>query len=133
MKLIAYTDGASRGNPGPAAYGFTVEKEGVLLEESCGYIGKETINIAEYRAFIAALTRMKDLGATEVIVYSDSELAVRQINGQYKVKSPGLVALFGRVKALLRIFDSWEVIHVPRGKNSAADGLANQALDEHLK
>lgn len=133
MKLTAHTDGASRGNPGPAAYGFTIEKDGVLLEEGCEFIGNTTNNIAEYKAFIAALTRMKALGATEVAVYSDSELAVRQINGQYKVRNEGLKPLYMEVMKLLSSFHAFKVIHVTRDKNSSADGLANKALDQHKK
>ena len=131
MKLSAHTDGASKGNPGPAAIGYTIEKDGVLLEEKYAYIGETTNNVAEYKAFLASLKRMKELGATEVTVYSDSELVVRQINGIYKVKNPGLKPLFTEIKMLLTEFNSWKVIHVNREKNSLADDLANRALKEH--
>ncbi len=133
LKLTAHTDGASRGNPGPSAYGFTIEKDGAVIEDGGDYIGETTNNIAEYRAFVAALERMKELGASEVVVYSDSELAVRQINGVYRVRNAGLMPLFARVKDLLEEFRSWKVVHVTRDKNSLADGLANKALDRHLK
>ncbi|MBT4483640.1 MAG: ribonuclease HI family protein [Candidatus Latescibacteria bacterium] len=131
MKLSAHTDGASKGNPGPAAIGYTIEKDGVLLEEKYAYIGKTTNNVAEYKAFLASLKRMMELGATEVTVYSDSELVVRQINGIYKVKNPGLKPLYTEIKMLLTELDSCKVIHVNRENNSLADNLANRALKEH--
>ena len=131
MLLTARTDGASKGNPGPAAIGFTIEKDGVVLKECCEYIGKATNNIAEYTAFIAALKMMKKLGASDVIIYSDSELAVKQIKGIYKVKNMGLKPLYSEVIKLLAEFDSFRVIHVPRGENSIADRLANKAIKEH--
>lgn len=133
MNLVAYTDGASRGNPGPAAYGFTIEKDSVILQEDGQYIGNTTNNVAEYSAFIAALELMRELGASEVEIYSDSELAVRQINGQYKVRNAGLRPLYEKVMNILKGFNSWKVTHIPRSMNSKADGLANKALNEQLK
>ena len=130
LSLTAHTDGASKGNPGPAAFGFTVEKDGVILEEYYEYIGETTNNIAEYTACTAALKRMKQLGATDVIIYSDSELAVKQINGTYKVKNKGLKPLHTEVMRLLEEFDSFRIIHIPREKNSVADSLANRAIKE---
>ena len=130
LSLTAHTDGASKGNPGPAAFGFTIEKYGVSLEECYEYIGETTNNIAEYTAFTAALKRMKQLGATDVIIYSDSELAVKQINGTYKVKNKGLKPLHTEVMRLLEEFDSFRIIHIPREKNSVADSLANRAIKE---
>lgn len=129
--LTANTDGASKGNPGPAAIGFTIEKEGLILEKYSEYIGKTTNNIAEYTALITAIKRMKTLRATDVIIYSDSELAVKQINGIYKVKNKGLKPLFSEVMKLLEEFDSFRVIHVHREENSIADSLANKAIKEH--
>ena len=131
MLLTACTDGASKGNPGPSGIGFLIEKDGVVLEECCEYIGKATNNIAEYTAFIAAVKRMKELEASDVIIYSDSELAVKQINGFYKVKNKGLKPLYSKVIKLLEEFDSFRVIHVPRGENSTADRLANKAIKEY--
>jgi len=131
MLLTARTDGASKGNPGPAAIGFIIEKDGVVLEEYCEYIGKTTNNIAEYTAFITSLNRMKKLGATDVTIYSDSELAVKQINGIYKVKNKGLKPLHSEVIKFLEEFDSFKVIHVPRDENSTADRLANKAIKEY--
>ncbi len=131
MLLTARTDGASKGNPGPSGIGFIIEKDGVVLKECCEYIGKATNNIAEYTAFIAALKRMKKLVASDVIIYSDSELAVKQINGIYKVKNKGLKPLYSKVIKLLEEFDSFRVIHVPREENSTADRLANRAIKQH--
>ncbi|MFC1528773.1 ribonuclease HI family protein [Candidatus Latescibacterota bacterium] len=131
MKLSAHADGASRGNPGPAAIGYTVEKDEVILEENYKYIGEATNNVAEYKAFLASLKRMRELGATEVTVYLDSELVVRQINGIYKVKNPGLKQLYTEAKKILVEFDFYKIIHVPRENNSRADKLTNKALKEH--
>ena len=131
MSLNAYTDGASKGNPGPAATGFTIEKDGVVLEEHGEYIGAATNNFAEYTALISAVRRMITLGATDVTIYSDSELLVKQINGSYRVKNEGLKPLFREVKELSERFNSIRVIHIPRGENSSADGLANKAIKEH--
>ena len=133
MKLSAHTDGASKGNPGPAAIGYTIEKDGVIIEEYCEYIGDATNNVAEYTAFIRVLDRLRELGATGITIYSDSELAVRQINGRYKVKNAGLLPLFNRVKELGAEFNDFRIVHVPRGQNSTADGLANKAILEHRK
>lgn len=133
MTLTAHTDGAAKGNPGPAAIGYTIEKDGVVLEEYCEYIGDATNNVAEYTAFIRVLARLRELGATEVTIHSDSELAVRQINGRYKVKNEGLKPLFDRVMKMGANFEVFRVVHVPREMNSAADGLANRAIREHRK
>ena len=130
LHLTAHTDGASKGNPGQAAIGFTIEQDGILLEEQCAYIGEATNNVAEYTALSTAIRRMKTLGASDVTVYSDSELLVRQINGVYRVKNEGLRPIFREVMDVAGTFDSFTVVHVPRGENSAADGLANRAIRE---
>ena len=130
MKLTAHTDGAARGNPGPASIGCVIEKDGVVLEEFGRTIGDATNNIAEYKACIAALERMRELNATDVELFSDSELLVRQVNGVYRVKNPGLKPLYQQVMTVLGLFDSWKITHVKRGRNSLADGLANKALDD---
>ncbi len=128
--LTAHTDGASKGNPGPASIGFTIEKNNAVVEKYCEYIGKTTNNIAEYTALITAIKRMKALNATDVIIYSDSELAVKQINGIYKVRNIGLKPIFSEVIKLLKGFDSFRIIHVSRKENSIADCLANKAINE---
>ncbi|MHC4728687.1 MAG: phosphoribosylglycinamide formyltransferase [Planctomycetota bacterium] len=129
-KIVAYIDGGSRGNPGPAAAGFT-------LADSCGthlvgkgfFLGKATNNIAEYTGFLKALEAAKQVGAEQLTVFSDSQLLVRQINGQYKVKSENIWPLFQEALNLLNGFKSWQVRHIPREKNQRADKLVNQALD----
>lgn len=128
ITLTAYTDGASSGNPGPSGAGYIIEKDGVLLEEYSEYIGETTNNIAEYSAFIAAIERMKELRAAEVVIYSDSELMVKQINGAYRVKNAGLKPLFSKAMQILSEFNSYKVIHILREKNSAADSLASRAV-----
>ena len=133
MDLTAHTDGASRGNPGPAAFGYTIEKDGVVIEEYSEYIGEATNNIAEYKAFIAVAKKMKVLGGTRITIFSDSELAVRQINGLYRVKNAGLLPLHAEIMELACQFQSFKVIHVRRELNSLADKLANKALDEQKK
>ncbi len=132
ITLTSHTDGASKGNPGPSSIGFTIEKEGVIIEEYSKYIGETTNNTAEYTALISTIKRMKTLRATDIIIYSDSELAVKQINGIYKVKNKGLKSLFSEVMKLLEEFDSFRVIHISREENSIADRLANKAIKEHI-
>lgn len=124
----AWIDGGARGNPGPAGFGVLLETADGP-EEIVGYLGKTTNNVAEYAGLIAALTRAERQGLERLEVFSDSELLVRQINGQYKVKAPHLVPLFLRALKLRRSFPRFALRHVPRGENSHADGLANRAID----
>jgi ribonuclease HI len=133
VKLTAHTDGASKGNPGPAAIGYTIEKDGVILEDYHEYIGEATNNIAEYRALLAVMKRLKTLGAKTVTIFSDSELLVQQITGIYRVKNRGLKPLHAEVMNLSRKFDAFTIIHIPRCQNAHADRLANQALKDHKK
>ncbi len=130
-EIIIYTDGGSRGNPGPAAGGYILTDK--AKNQLCArgvFLGETTNNVAEYTGFIKALEAAKSIGARCVTVFSDSELLVRQINGQYRVKSENLVELYNSALELLSTFGSWKVIHVPRDKNSAADKLVNLALDK---
>ena len=129
-KWIIYSDGASRGNPGPASIGAVVyDGSGRELHTVSRRIGRATNNEAEYRAAIAGLEAALALGARDVELRMDSELVVRQLNQMYKVRNPSMKRLFGRVKDLQWRFDSFEVRHVRREKNSRADGLANEAFD----
>jgi phosphoribosylglycinamide formyltransferase-1 len=129
-KIIAHIDGGSRGNPGPAAAGFTLtDSSGTQLEGKGFFLGKATNNIAEYTGFLKALEAAKQAGAEQLTVFSDSELLVRQINGQYKVKSEQIRPLFQKAVNLLDEFKSWQVSHIPREKNQQADKLVNQALN----
>ncbi|HEV8340476.1 MAG TPA: ribonuclease HI family protein [bacterium] len=130
MKRLLHVDGASRGNPGPAAIGIVVaDSRGKVLEEIGEVIGEATNNVAEYRALIRALEAVQAQGATEVEIRTDSELLVRQVQGTFKVKAPGLRALHESAMRLLDKFSTWTIHHVPREANARADQLANRALD----
>ncbi|MFC1676948.1 phosphoribosylglycinamide formyltransferase [Planctomycetota bacterium] len=129
-EVLIYTDGGSRGNPGPGAAGFVIsDKSGNKLAAKGLFIGKATNNVAEYTAVLEALKCAVNAGVKVVTVYSDSELVVKQINGQYRVKSPQLKPIFTQAKKLLCKFSSWKFVHVLRDKNTEADKLVNMALD----
>jgi ribonuclease HI len=130
MKVVAYCDGASRGNPGPAAYGVVVyDAAGKELHTGSRALGRATNNQAEYQGAIAALEAALGLGAREVELRMDSELVIRQLSGRYKVRNPGLIPLHKRILALRERFERVALVHVPRERNRVADKLANQALD----
>ena len=137
--LIIYTDGGARGNPGPAGIGAVVmDGEGKVIKEISQYIGKTTNNFAEYEALIRAFEIVKRLFGEklrdmEIEVRMDSELVVRQLMGQYRVKEPGLKEQFARV-GVLRMSEMPNIIfvHVPREKNAHADELVNKAIDAAL-
>lgn len=133
MRVEVFTDGASRGNPGHAGIGVVIFKDGENILQIKDYIGETTNNVAEYTALKRALTACKSIGAREIKVYMDSELVVRQISGQYKVKNDNLRNIFNEVKGLITGFSSVEVSHVPRKENSIADDLANKGIDEKVK
>ena len=125
-----YCDGGSRGNPGPAGYGGVIcddsGKEIVQISES---IGKATNNVAEYKGLIAVLSKARAMGIRRVVVKMDSELIVRQINGEYRVKQEHLKPLHAKCLAILRTLERWRIQHVPRAQNTVADRLANEAMD----
>lgn len=129
-KLIIFSDGGARGNPGPAGIGAVLydEKKQIVAEVS-QYLGVATNNQAEYRALIAALREASRLGAKQVACYLDSELIVRQLNREYKVKNKDLAPLFLEVYNLSLSFKNISYHHVPREENKAADKLANEAMD----
>jgi ribonuclease HI len=130
MRYIVHTDGAARGNPGPAAIGIVVEDEsGHTVYESSRTLGVHTNNEAEYLAIIAALQYLREIRAKAADFYLDSELVVRQLNGQYKVKQPRLQSLHGQATMLLNAVPTHTIRHVPRAQNARADALANEALD----
>ncbi|HXF59261.1 MAG TPA: ribonuclease HI family protein [Candidatus Saccharimonadales bacterium] len=130
MKYIVHTDGAARGNPGPAAIGVVIEdEEGRTVYEASRALGVRTNNEAEYQALITALEYLKDVRPAEVEFRLDSELVVKQIGGQYKVKEPRLQALHGQVIMLLNAVKKFKFRHVRREDNARADELANEALD----
>jgi len=129
-EVIAYTDGASRGNPGPAAAGFILtDTRGNQLQAKAFFLGRNTNNVAEYTGIVKALEAAIKTGAERINVFSDSQLLVRQINGQYKVKSEQIRPLFQQAVELLGRFENWKVQHVTRDKNKEADELVNQALN----
>ena len=129
-KAIVYTDGASRGNPGPAAIGAVIKDgQGKVLARISRRIGITTNNQAEYQAIIAALEKALGLGVASVEVKSDSELVVRQINGRYRVKNMGLRPLNQRVGELRSLFHGFSIASIPRRQNAEADRLCNVALD----
>jgi ribonuclease HI len=124
-------DGGSRGNPGPAAYGVVVrDPRGEIVARLKKYIGKNTNNVAEYFGLIAALDYAQNHGIRALRIESDSELMVKQMRGQYKVKSEELKPLFERAKKMSQAFESFRISHVYREQNKEADALVNQALDE---
>ena len=129
--IVAYIDGGARGNPGPAGYGVRVETEGGdLIDEFCGFLGSATNNIAEYNGLLAALRYANEHGHRRVRIKSDSELLVKQMLGQYRVKNPGLQTLYQQAHTLTRALERVTYEHVRREQNKDADRLANQAMDE---
>lgn len=129
-KLIIYTDGGARGNPGPAAIGAVlIDQQAKVVAEISECIGEATNNQAEYRAVIAALTKAKSLGASELEFFLDSELVVKQLKLEYKVKNAELVPLFLQVHNLAVGFKKVTFKHVRREQNVEADKLVNLALD----
>lgn len=132
--LIIYSDGAARGNPGPAGAGAVLSsRDGTPVATISKYLGEMTNNQAEYQALKLALEEALKLGAASISIKADSELMVRQLNGEYKVKNHSIKVVFREISAMLSKFESWSVHHVPREQNSAADELANQAIDQHLR
>ena len=130
MRYVVHTDGAARGNPGPAAIGVVIEdEEGRTVYEASRALGVRTNNEAEYQALITALEYLKDVRPAEVEFRLDSELVVKQIGGQYKVKEPRLQALHGQVVMLLNAVKKFQFRHVRREENARADELANEALN----
>ena len=133
-KIVMYSDGGSRGNPGRAAIGVVLYSEdgaGNLIHvgDIKKYIGIQTNNFAEYSALIAGLQEAKNLGYTQAGCFLDSELVVKQLNGLYRVKEETLKPLFQEVKNIIKSFEIAKFTHVPRAKNAAADKLVNEALD----
>lgn len=133
MKLIIFTDGASRGNPGPAAYGFTiVDENGKLIYKEGCYIGETTNNVAEYTAVFRALDYVKkkyEHKNPKVELFADSKLICEQLSGNYKVKAKHLKPLIEKIKILSLELGGVIYTHIPRAKNFAADEIANIALD----
>jgi ribonuclease HI len=129
-RLVVNVDGGARGNPGPAAIAAVVQDgEGNVLEERSETIGEATNNVAEYRALLLGIDRAASHGARQLELVGDSELVVRQVKGEYKVKDATLRELHGQVRLALQGFDDWSIRHVGRDENEEADRLVNEALD----
>lgn len=130
MRYTLRSDGGARGNPGPGGAGFVLEDaEGIVVRSGGKYLGCVTNNSAEYEALIWGLRTALDHGVSDLRVCADSELVVKQLNGQYRVKNEGLKPLYATAKQLLGRFARVEVTHVRRENNAAADALANEAMD----
>ncbi len=129
--LLLHVDGASRGNPGEAGFGvFATDGSGAEVASLYGYLGTATNNVAEYQALIHALRFARTRGARALRIFSDSELVVRQMNGEYRVKHPDLKPLHTEARSLLGRFEDASLEHVRRERTREADRLANRALDE---
>ena len=131
---LLMVDGAARGNPGKAGCGAAIfDENGVTVKELSRYLGTTTNNVAEYEALLMGLEALVALGRKNIRVQSDSELMVRQLNGQYRVRDAKLQLLFERALDLLRRFDRCTMLHVRREANKLADKLANRAIDDACK
>ena len=132
-ELTVFTDGAARGNPGPSGIGIVVVDSGKVIKEYYEFIGEQTNNVAEYRACIKGLQLAQEYGAQTVSLNSDSELMTKQLNGQYKVKNKVLLGLYCQATDLINAFQSVQVNHMYRNRNTKADRLANIAIDAHCE
>jgi ribonuclease HI len=132
-RVRIFTDGAARGNPGPAGAGAVIlDGQGRVLARLGRFLGKQTNNVAEYQGLLLGLRRARQMGAREVEVRADSQLLIRQLQGKYAVKNEVLKRLHEEALALLRSFDQSELVHVPREQNALADEMSNRAIDEQL-
>lgn len=127
--IVIHTDGGARGNPGPAAIGAVLEVEGTVIKKISHYIGETTNNQAEYQALHAALEAALAFGAKRVDVYADSELVVKQIRGEYKIKNKELGPWAVKIHSLINQIGRVTLTAIPREQNLQADALVNQALD----
>ena len=129
--IVAYIDGGARGNPGPAGYGVRIQsQDGTVLDELHGALGIATNNVAEYNGLLAALQWAVDNNVSRVQIRADSELLVKQMRGEYKVKNPGLQPLYVRARLLVAELDDVKFEHVRREFNAEADRLSNLGMDE---
>jgi len=124
-----YADGGSRGNPGPAGAGAVLMRGEEVVASVSIFLGYATNNVAEYTGLVSGLEKAKALGIQQVEVLMDSELVVRQMTGQYKVKHPGLIPLFQKARKLAEGFSEFKISHIRREYNKKADALANRAMD----
>ncbi len=129
-----YCDGASRGNPGQAGAGaLLLDPAGDVQVQQGQYLGQTTNNVAEYQALLLGLNLALDHGVKKIQVFADSELLVRQLNGQYRVKAPHLLPLYQTARQTLGKFETYKISHVPREMNQHADRLANEAIDQKAR
>ena len=133
FKLTIYTDGGARGNPGPAGLGVVMYAGGEIVKRHSRYLGKATNNQAEYRAVIDALEHAREMGAKEIDLVMDSELVVKQLNREYRVKDKDLGQLFVQVWNLTLGFSKFTVRHVRREQNKEADKMVNEAIDRGIR
>jgi ribonuclease HI len=132
-RAIVYSDGAARGNPGPAGAGAVItDGGGAVLARLGRFLGRQTNNVAEYQGLLLGLRHAQELGVREVLVRADSQLMIRQLAGQYAVKHAGLKPLHAEALRLLRSFDKFELEHIPRAQNALADEMSNRAIDEEM-
>jgi ribonuclease HI len=132
-KLRVASDGAARGNPGPAGAGAVVfDENGRVLERLGKFLGRQTNNVAEYQGLLLGLRRAQQLGAEELEVVADSELIIRQLSGTYQVRAPALRELHSEALSLLKAFRKVKLVHVPRAQNAEADEMSNRAIDEKM-
>ncbi len=132
MHCVLFTDGGSRGNPGPAGAGYVLYQDKDIKHKGSKYLGKKTNNEAEYSALVLGLEKAIELGFKDLEVNMDSELIVKQMRGEYKVKNKNLIALFANVIALTNKFDNISFKHIRREKNELADELVNEVLDKEM-
>ncbi len=131
--ISAYSDGGSRGNPGKSAYGIVIVKDGRVIHEHAEFLGTHTNNYAEYRGLIAAISKVLELGETEAEFVMDSELVIRQMRGEYKVKSPDMKALYDDAKALSSLIPKVHFRNVRRSEEfiPRADAILNAEMDRN--
>ena len=131
--VIVYSDGAARGNPGPAGAGAVlVDHAGNVVARLGRFLGKQTNNFAEYQGLLLGLKHAKELGYRQVEVRADSQLLIRQLKGEYAVRHAGLKPLHAEALRLLHTFDAYQLEHVPREENALADEMSNRAIDEEM-
>lgn len=128
-----FTDGGSRGNPGHAAIGCVIWKDSELIDLDTQYIGIATNNIAEYKALEMGLLNLRKRGIKDIEIFMDSELVVKQVKGEYKVKNDEISKEYSKINLVLKSFDSFEINYIPREQNKIADKLVNLTLDLKLK
>jgi ribonuclease HI len=131
---LLMVDGAARGNPGEAGCGAAIlDEHGAIVKELSGYLGRTTNNVAEYEGLLMGLKALLELDRKHIVVQSDSQLMVRQLNGEYRVKDEKLKSLHEQASQLLRRFTSYRIVHVRRDMNKLADRLANRGADRALR